>query len=134
MAERILIVEDDPINVKFMRTVLIKKGGYDVYTSEDVEEILVTARNGNLSAIIMDVSLTNSRYDGMKVDGIFITKLLKKDPQTKHIPVLIATAHAMSGDRAKYLEESGAQDYLAKPIINPDELVSAVRKVILQNK
>jgi CheY-like chemotaxis protein len=128
MAQRILIVEDDPITVKFLRTVLIKKG-YDVYVSEDVEEILETARNGNITAIIMDISLTNSRYDGVKVDGIFITKLLKKDPQTRHIPVLIVTAHAMSGDRSKYLNESGAQDYLAKPIIDPNVLIDAVRRI-----
>lgn len=134
MAKRILIVEDDPINVKFMRTVLVKKGGFDVYSSEEVDEILEIAREGDIAAIIMDISLTNSRYDGVKVDGIFITKLLKNDPRTRHIPVLIATAHAMSGDRAKYLAESGAQDYISKPIIEPDVLVHAVRNVILQNK
>jgi CheY-like chemotaxis protein len=130
MAERILIVEDDSINVKFMRTVLVKKDNYDVYASEDVDEILETARNGNIAAIIMDVGLSNSKYDGKKVDGIFITKLLKKDPQTCHIPVLIATAHAMAGDRTKFLAESGAQDYLSKPIIDPNDLIDAVKRII----
>jgi len=57
-----------------------------------VEEILRLAQEADLAAIIMDVSLTRSSYEGRKVDGIFITQLLKKDEITRHIPVLLATA------------------------------------------
>ncbi len=130
MSNRILLVEDDPINVKFIQTVLVKKGGYEVLVSEEVEEILQLARGGDLAAIIMDVSLSRSTYDGRKVDGIFITQLLKKDEQTRHIPVLLATAHAMFGDREKYLELTGAEGYLAKPIHDPATLIDAVKSVI----
>ena len=130
MSNRILLVVDDPINVKFIQTVLVKKGGYEVLVSEEVEEILQLAREGDLAAIIMDVSLSRSSYEGRKVDGIFITQLLKKDEQTCHIPVLLATAHAMFGDREKYLELTGAEGYLAKPIHDPGTLIDAVKSVI----
>jgi two-component system cell cycle response regulator DivK len=130
MSNRILLVEDDPINVKFIQTVLVKKGGYEVLVSEEVEEILQLAHEGNLAAIIMDVSLSRSSYEGRKVDGIFITQLLKKDEQTRRIPVLLATAHAMFGDREKYLELTGAEGYLAKPIHDPGMLIDAVKSVI----
>jgi len=130
MSNRILLVEDDPINVKFIQTVLIKKGGYDVLVSEEVDEILRLAQEADLAAIIMDVSLTRSSYEGRKVDGIFITQLLKKDEITRHIPVLLATAHAMFGDREKYLELTGAEGYIAKPIHDPAALIEAVRAVI----
>ena len=73
MSNRILLVEDDPINVKFIQTVLAKKGGYEVLVSEEVDEILRLAQEADLAAIIMDVSLTRSSYEGQKVDGIFIT-------------------------------------------------------------
>ena len=116
MSNRILLVEDDPINVKFIQTVLVKKGGYEVLVSEEVDEILRLAHEADLAAVIMDVSLSRSSYEGRKVDGIFITQLLKKDPQTRHIPVLLATAHAMFGDREKYLGMTGAEGYIAKPI------------------
>lgn len=129
MSERILLVEDDPINVKFIQTVLEKKGGFEVLVSEEVDEILRLAREANLAAIIMDVSLSRSSYDGRKVDGIFITKLLKQDPTTRAIPVLLATAHAMFGDREKYLELTGAEGYIAKPIHDPSELIEAVKAV-----
>ncbi|HEY3399280.1 MAG TPA: response regulator [Geothrix sp.] len=129
MSNRILLVEDDPINVKFIQTVLAKKGGYDVLVSEEVEEILRLAHEADLAAIIMDVSLSRSSYEGHKVDGIFITKLLKQDERTRHIPVLLATAHAMFGDREKYLEMTGAEGYIAKPIHDPAALIEAVKAV-----
>ncbi len=130
MSNRILLVEDDPINIRFIQVVLTKKGGFEVLVSEDVEEILRLAREADLAAIIMDVSLSRSNYQGQRVDGIFITQLLKKDPDTRHIPVLLATAHAMFGDREKYLELTGAEGYIAKPIHDPGTLVDAVRAVI----
>ena len=130
MSNRILLVEDDPINVKFIQTVLVKKGGYEVIVSEDVDEILRLAHDTDLAAIIMDVSLSRSSYEGKKVDGIFITRLLKQDEKTRRIPVLLATAHAMFGDREKYLELTGAEGYIAKPIHDPGTLIDAVKSVI----
>ncbi len=130
MSNRILLVEDDPINVKFIQTVLVKKGRYEVIVSEEVDEILRLARDADLAAIIMDVSLSRSSYEGKKVDGIFITRLLKQDEKTRRIPVLLATAHAMFGDREKYLELTGAEGYIAKPIHDPGTLIDAVKSVI----
>ena len=130
MSNRILLVEDDPINVKFIQTVLVKKGGYEVVVSEEVEEILRLAHEGDLAAIIMDVSLSRSSYEGHKVDGIFITQMLKRDQTTRQIPVLLATAHAMFGDREKYLELTGAEGYIAKPIHDPATLIEAVKSIV----
>ena len=130
MAQKILLVEDDPINVKFIEVVLTRMGGYEVVVSEDVEEILALARGGTLAGIIMDISLARSSYQGKKVDGIFITKLLKADAETAKIPVLMATAHAMYGDREKFLAETGAEGYLSKPIHDPDAFLREVQSVV----
>ncbi len=130
MAERILIVEDDPINIRYMQVVLTRKGGFEVVVSEDVEEILKLAKEDGLTCIIMDVSLTNSQWQGENVDGVFITKLLKADPTSAKVPVMLATAHAMSGDREKFLRDSGAEGYLSKPIHDPDAFIKAVREVV----
>lgn len=130
MSIRILIVEDDPINVKFMSIVLTRKGGYQVSASEDIAEIMTLAASGELSAIIMDISLSRTLYQGKRVDGVFITKLLKSDPSTAGIPVILATAHAMTGDRERLMAETGADHYLAKPIHDPDQFLDEVRKVL----
>jgi CheY-like chemotaxis protein len=130
METKILIVEDDPINVKFMTVVLTRKGKFQVVVSEDVPEILALAASGEITAIIMDISLSRSTYEGQKVDGIFITRMLKADPATRGIPVILATAHAMSGDRERFLAETGAEHYLSKPIHDPDHFLGEVRKVL----
>ena len=130
MPIKILIVEDDPINVKFMQIVLTRKGGYQVAVSEDVAEIMALAESGDLGVIIMDISLSRTLYEGKKVDGIFITKMLKANPATAHIPVILATAPAMSGDRERFLAETGAEHYLSKPIHDPDHFLAEVRKAL----
>jgi two-component system, cell cycle response regulator DivK len=129
MKRRILIVEDDPINVKFMKVVLVRKGGYEVSVSEDVDEIVSLVASGSVSAVIMDISLSRSTHLGQKVDGIYITRLLKSDPATAAVPVILATAHAMSGDRERFLAETGAEHYLSKPIHDPDNFLGEVAKV-----
>jgi len=129
MTKKILIVEDDPINVKFMRVVLVRKGGYEVVHSEDVDEILALVQAGDIDAVIMDISLSRSVHLGQKVDGIYITRLLKADPATKGVPVILATAHAMTGDRERFLAETGAEHYLSKPIHDPDHFLKEVNKV-----
>jgi CheY-like chemotaxis protein len=78
----------------------------------------------------MDISLSRTIYQGRKVDGIFITKMLKADPATAGIPVMLATAHAMSGDRERFLAETGAEHYLSKPIHDPDHFLAEVKKVL----
>ena len=130
MAQKILLVEDDPINVKFIEVVLTRMGGYEVIVSEDVDEILALAKSGTLAGIIMDISLARSSYQGKKVDGLFITKLIKADPESAKIPVLMATAHAMYGDREKFLAETGAEGYLSKPIHDPDAFLREVQSVV----
>lgn len=130
MAQRILVVEDDPINIRYMQVVLTRKGGYEVLVSEDVAEILRMAKDEGLTCIIMDVSLTNSQWEGENVDGVFITKLLKANPATAQVPVMLATAHAMSGDREKFMRESGAEGYLSKPIHDPDAFIKAIHEVV----
>lgn len=130
MSHRILLVEDDAINVKFMKVVLARKGGCEVLVSEEVDEILSLARDGKVDAIIMDISLSRSIHEGRNVDGVFITKLLKADPETARVPVILATAHAMFGDRERFLAETGAEHYISKPLHDPDLFLAEVRKVL----
>jgi len=132
MAQRILIVEDDPMNAKLFQIVLTRKGGYRVEVTENPAHALREARSGSVDLIIMDVSLSNSQLDGQPVDGLEITRRLKADPDARHVPVLLATAHAMKGSREKFLRESGADDYVSKPIIDSDELIQRVESLIMK--
>ena len=126
----VLIVEDDPINFRVFSKILTKRGGLDVKGTEDVEEVLQFAQSGEVDVILMDVSLANSVYEGKPVDGIKITQMLKSNPQTASLPVILVTAHAMQGDRENFLKQSGADDYISKPIVDHQKFINQIVSLV----
>lgn len=123
----VLIVEDDPINMKVFSKILTKRGGFEVRGTENVDDVMMMAKEGIPDVILMDVSLANSFYQGKPVDGIKITQLLKGDENTKHIPIILVTAHAMQGDKENFLTESGADGYISKPVVDHQDFVDKIR-------
>lgn len=123
---RVLIVEDDADIAEVTQRILSRKGGHEVRVSQDVEEILAACSRGEVDLVLMDISLRGVAYEGQPVDGIWISRKLKSMPQTSHIPVLLVTAHAMRGDRARFLRESSADGYVTKPILDTDLFVQTV--------
>lgn len=126
----VLIVEDDPINLRVFSKILTKRGGLQVKGTENVEEVLKVAQSGEIDLILMDVSLANSIYQGKPVDGIKITQMLKADPKTSSLPVILVTAHAMQGDRENFLKQSGADDYISKPIVDHQKFIEQILSLV----
>ena len=127
MQKKILIVEDDEMNAKFFRLTLTRRSNFDVVITE---EVVALARGKEIDLILMDVSLSNSYYRGAEVDGLMVTRILKVNPKTAQIPVILVTAHAMEGDKETFLKETLADDYISKPIVNPEELIEKINKFI----
>ncbi len=130
----VLIVEDDPINFRVFSKILTKRGGLQVKGTENVEEVLQIAQSGEIDAILMDVSLANSVYQGKSVDGIKITQMLKSDPQTATLPVILVTAHAMQGDRENFLKQSGADGYISKPVVDHEQFIEQIVSLVNQTQ
>ncbi|MBD2501878.1 response regulator [Anabaena azotica] len=122
----VLIVEDDLINARVFSKILTKRGGLGVKHTENVEEVIKIAQSKEADLILMDVSLSRSVYQGQSVDGIKITQMLKSDPQTAHLPVILVTAHAMEGDRENFLKLSGADGYISKPVVDHQQFVDQI--------
>ena len=127
---KILIVEDDPINLRVFSKILTKRGGLQVKGTEIVEEVLQYAQSGTIDAVLMDVALANSIYQGQPVDGIKITQMLKADPETANLPVILVTAHAMEGDRENFLNQSGADGYISKPVVDHEAFIQQIVSLI----
>ena len=125
----VLVVEDDPQNALLFRKILEKRGGFRVSMSEDPLEILSIVDAG-VDLVVMDVSLAHSRYEGKQVNGVDICRLIKHHPLRAHVPVLLATAHAMRGDAENLMAESGADDYTSKPILDQSAFVEHVRSMM----
>ncbi len=107
---RILLVEDNEMNRDMLSRRLTRKG-FDVLIAEDGQKGMDMTRNEHPDLVLMDMSLP-------VVDGWEATRRLKASEETKHIPIIALTAHAMAGDREKTLE-AGCDDYDTKPIELP---------------
>ena len=126
----VLIVEDDLVNARVFSKILTKRGGFAVKQTENIEEVMQIAANGEADLILMDVSLPHSVYQGKGVDGIKITQLLKADPQTASLPIILVTAHAMAGDKEPFLAQSGADGYISQPVIDHQDLVNQIKALL----
>lgn len=96
---------------------------------EDVSTILEHAASGEIDLVLLDISLTNSQWEGRAINGVELCRMIK-EKSPRRLPVLLATAHAMSGDRERFLETSGADGYLEKPVYDSAILVEKVRSLI----
>jgi CheY-like chemotaxis protein len=107
MGQRILIVDDNPMNLKLV-TYLVRANGYDVVTAADAQQALATIATERPALILMDLQLPD-------VDGLELTRRLKADPSTRDIKIIAVTAYAMKGDQEKALA-AGCDAYVTKPI------------------
>jgi two-component system cell cycle response regulator DivK len=122
-AKKVLIVEDNQLNLKLLKDVL-EYHGYVIFTTSQGEAALDIARQHNPDLILMDIQLPD-------ISGFEATSRLKADERTRAIPIIAVTAFAMSGDRAKVLA-SGCDDYVAKRL-NVTEFLQFVARYTDQN-
>lgn len=103
----ILLVEDNEMNRDMLSRRLTRKG-YTVVLAEDGQQGIDLAMSEQPDLILMDLSLP-------VVDGWEATRLLKQATETRHIPIIVLTAHAMAGDEQK-ARETGCDDFDTKPV------------------
>lgn len=105
--EAILIVDDNPVNLKLVQ-VLLSSHGYEVRSAGDAEEALAVLRELTPRLILMDIQLPG-------MDGLELTRRLRADPAMRGVVILGLTAYAMKGDQERVLA-AGCDGYVAKPI------------------
>jgi len=106
-AGRILVVDDNPTNLK-LATDVLTFGGYEVLKACDAEEALLVIHETHPELVLMDIALPG-------MDGLTLTRQLKVDDRTRDIVIVALTAFAMKGDEAKAYE-AGCDGYITKPI------------------
>jgi two-component system cell cycle response regulator DivK len=117
----ILVIEDNPSNMK-LAVFLLEKEGYEVVRAIDAEEGIRIARQRLPDLILMDVQLPG-------MDGLTATRLLKADASTRHIKIIALTAFAMRGDQEK-IQAAGCDAYIAKPIRYKEFLKAVAQSLI----
>jgi CheY-like chemotaxis protein len=108
-ARKILVVEDNDMNMQLVEF-LLEEGGYAIVKATSGEEALALTRNGDgpPDLILMDIHLPG-------MDGLSVVRAMKADERTSGVPILALTAHAMRGDKDRFLD-AGCDGYISKPI------------------
>lgn len=119
---KILIVEDNDLNLKLFRDLLTANGYTTVETKEGYEAISLT-RQLKPDLILMDIQLP-------EISGLEVTQRIKADPEVAHIPIIAVTAFAMKDDEEKILR-AGCEAYISKPI-SINDFLAAIRKFLPQ--
>jgi CheY-like chemotaxis protein len=104
---RVLVVDDNPTNLKLAVSVL-ESSGYEILKATDAVQALAVIQKTPPDLILMDIALPG-------MDGLTLTRQLKANPATRHICVVALTAFAMRGDDEK-AKAAGCDGYLTKPI------------------
>lgn len=121
---RVLVIEDNPANMK-LAVFLLEKAGYTVIQARDAETGLALARAEHPELILMDIQLPG-------MDGLVATRALKSDPETASIKIIAVTAHAMKAEEAAILA-SGCDGYIPKPIRYKD-FIEDIRLILARNQ
>src|SRR5258706_15119701 len=124
MSARILIVDDNSVNLKLASEVL-EAEGYAIVTAVDAELAQEILEDTVPDLILMDIALPG-------MDGLTLTRKLKADKSLKHIPVIALTAFAMRGDEQK-ASEAGCDGYITKPI-DTRKLPQLVSELVRKSK
>lgn len=117
---RILVVEDNPVNLELFED-LLKVGGYECVNMSKGEEAIELASRERFDLILLDIQLPG-------VDGVTVAKTLKSFETTKGVKVIALTAYAMKGDKEMFLEK-GFDGYIPKPV-TMREFLNAVDKYL----
>ncbi len=107
MTHMILIVEDEPKNIKVVRD-LLQANGFATLEAQNGQQGVDMARACRPDLILMDIQIP-------VLDGLEATRILKADPATRHIPILALTAYAMKGDEER-VRAAGCDGYITKPL------------------
>lgn len=103
----VLVVEDNRQNLELVEF-LLEEAGFEVRTATDADELRRELAAGTPALILMDIQLPG-------VDGLTLVAEIREQPATREIPVVALTAHAMRGDRERFLA-AGCDGYISKPI------------------
>jgi two-component system cell cycle response regulator DivK len=106
-SDPVLIVDDNPQNLKLAKVILAAEG-YEVKTAIDAEDALRVLESFAPRLILMDLQLP-------RMDGLELTRRLKADPARRNVIIIALTAYAMKGDERKAFA-AGCDDYMSKPI------------------
>lgn len=124
MRSRIALVEDNPDNRLLVHAILEDR--YDIVEYDTGAGAVAGIRADPPDLVLLDISLP-------EMDGTEVLAILREEAALADLPVIALTAHAMAGDRERYLA-AGFNDYVTKPIVDEEILIGAIERWLTPNR
>lgn len=126
----ILLVEDNNMLAETTAILIQSIGDHQVYITDEPKEVFQQCQSGNVDVVMMDVNLPGAQWEGKSVSGADLSRLLKTQPQTEKIPIILVTAYALVNEQESLLELSKADSFYAKPILDFESLLEKLKRLV----
>jgi CheY-like chemotaxis protein len=126
---KILLVDDDYLLAKGTAKLIERLGGHQVSITDEPAVIFQQCQAGDVDFVLMDVNLPGAYWEDDEISGADITRLLKNNLQTAHIPIVLLTAYALLSERKNLLQSSQADDFFTKPVTDYNVLLELMTRL-----
>ncbi len=123
------IVEDDPLIRRYLHDLLTRVLGVPVVEWAESQDVIATVEAVQPAIVLLDITLRGATLDDRPTDGLALCRRIKQRFEAQAPPVMLLTAHAVEGDRERFLEQSGADDYQAKPIFDENDFLERIQRM-----
>lgn len=127
---KILLVDDDTMLAETTATLIQCIGDHQVYITDEPMEVFRQCQSGNIDVVMMDVNLPGAQWEGRAISGADLSRLLKTQPQTANIPIILVTAYALVNEQHYFLKTSKADSFYAKPILDFDAFLEELSQLV----
>ena len=126
----ILLVEDDYLLGRSMARLLEASSHYRVRLTHTAADIFKYCEAGNVELVLMDVNLPGTFWQNKETTGVDLSRLLKSNPATCHIPVVLLTTNGADVNKSRLMNKALADSVCAKPIKDADSFLSLLAQIV----
>ena len=130
---KILLVEDDLLLAKGTAKLIERLSSHQVQITANPEQVFKWCNNGEVQLILMDINLPGSRWNNQLISGTDLSRSLKENYQTRHIPIILLSAYAMKSQKAALLRLSKADEFWTKPITNYEKIIKEMEELFRES-
>ena len=125
----ILLVEDNLPLAKSTAKLIERLSGHQVQLTDEPKTAWEICKAGKVDIALIDIYLPGASWAGKEVSGTDLSRMLKAETETAHIPIILLTAYAMSSERESLLADSQADEFFTKPIKDYTALIKAIERL-----
>ncbi len=126
----IFLLEDNNLVRRYLTELLRIVGKFEVQAFDQPQPFMDALQQANPQLLILDINLADAQVDGEAVDGLMLSRRIKQQAAENAPVIMLLSAHAMAGDEQQFLDQSLADDYQSKPILDEDAFLERIAALL----